>query len=316
MTLVSIILTVFERTEFLSQSVESILNQTYPNFEIIIADDSNSKKIQTICQSFENNKIKYIGNIKTLGVALNIKNAISICNGKYISILNDDDYRDPMFLEKLVTILTKHNHIDIIFSDHWIVDQNGNIIKNLTETICQKHGRMNLKNGIVNDLRKLVLVYNGLPIAMSSIIRKSCINLSKFNFDMGGSYDLWISYILAKENVNAWYVSERLSYYRIHEKMETQKKSINKSTPKIHILNEALNWFPEYKNLLLERKSKLYYDIGKDYIFFGKNKEAFSFLKISIKINYNLKAFLLLFYSYLPSKITILINSKFYKQIQ
>lgn len=315
MTLVSIILTVFERTEFLSQSIESILNQTYPNFEIIIADDSNSTKIQAICQRFENNKIKYIGNIKTLGVALNIKNAISICNGKYISILNDDDYRDHMFLEKLVTILTNHNRIDIIFSDHWIVDENGNIIKNLTETICQKHGRINLKNGIVNDLRKLVLEYNGLPIAMSSIIRKSCIDLSKFNFEMGGSYDLWISYILAKENVNAWYVSERLSYYRIHDKMETKKKSLNKSTPKIHILNEALNWFPEYKKLLLERKAKLYYDIGKDYIFFGRNKEAFSYFKTSIQLSYNIKAFLLLVYSLLPSKITLQINNQFYRQI-
>lgn len=315
MTLVSIILTVFERTEFLSQSIESILNQTYPNFEIIIADDSNSAKIQTICKSFESKQIKYIGNTETLGVSFNIKKAISICTGEYISILNDDDYRDPMFLEKLVTILTKHNRIDIIFSDHWIVDENGNIIKKLTETICQKHGRKNLKNGIVNDLRKFVLIHNGLPIAMSSIIRKSCIDLSKFNIDIGGSYDLWISYLLAKENVNAWYVSERLSYYRIHEKMETQKKSINKSTPKIHILNEALNWFPEYKNLLLERKSKLCYDIGKDYIFFGRNKEAFSYFTASIKINYNIKAFLLLIYSFLPSKITILINKQFYKHI-
>lgn len=313
--MVSIILTVFERSEFLYESINSILNQTYQNFEIIIADDSNSTKIQSICQSFNSNQIKYIGNKDTLGVAFNIKNAISICNGEYISILNDDDYRDPMFLDKLVTILSQHNHIDIIFSEHWIVDENGKIIEDLTETICKKHGRENLKNGIVNDLRKLVIVYNGLPIAMSSIIRKSCIDLSKLNFDIGGSYDLWISYILAKENVNAWYVSERLSYYRIHRKMETQKKSINKSIPKIHILNEALNWFPEFKNLLLERKSKLYYDIGKDYIFFGRNKEAYSYFKTSIQLSHNLKAFMLLIYSLLPTKITLQINKQFYKQI-
>lgn len=312
---VSIILTVFERSEFLVQCISSVLNQTYHNFEIIIADDSNSSKIQAICKSFESKQIKYIGNTETLGVTFNIKKAISICTGEYISILNDDDYRDVMFLEKLVTILTNHIHIDIIFSDHWIVDENGTTIKNLTETICQKHGRKNLKNGIVNDLRKLVVIHNGLPIAMSSIIRKSCIDPSKFIIDIGGSYDLWISYFLAKENVNAWYVSERLSYYRIHDKMETQKKSINKSTPKIHILNEALNWFPEYKYLLLKRKSKLLYDIGKDCIFFGKNKEAFSYFKTSIQLNYNLKAFVLLIYSLLPSKITLQINNQFYKQI-
>lgn len=311
---ISVILTVYNRTEFLHQSIESIINQTYTNFELIIADDSNLFEIAEICKSFDNSKIIYEGNKENLGVFENLKNAISISHGDYISILNDDDYRDSMFLEKLVKILESNNTIDIIFSEHWVVDKNGKILESLTEETCLKHGRKNLKNGIVEDIKSLVIEYNGIPLAMSSIIKKASLELDKINIEVSGSYDLWISYLLASQNAIAWYVSEKLSYYRVHEKMETKKKAIDKSNHKINMISEALKMFPEYKNLFLKRKSYFYYLTGKDYLLFGKNKEAFYNFKSAIFIHFTVKSLLLLLYSCFPSMITMFFIRKIIHQ--
>lgn len=302
---ISVILTVYNRTEFLHQSIESIINQTYTNFELIIADDSNLFEIAEICKSFDNSKIIYEGNKENLGVFENLKNAISISHGDYISILNDDDYRDSMFLEKLVKILESNNTIDIIFSEHWLVDKKGKILESLTEETCSKHGRKNLNDGIVEDVKNLVIEYNGIPLAMSSIVKKKSLELNKINIEVSGSYDLWISYLLANQNAIAWFVSERLSYYRVHEKMETQRKAFDKNIHKINIVNEALKMFPEYKNLFLKRKSYLYYLVGKDHLLFGKNKEAFYYFKNSIFINFKAKPILALIFSSFPSMITL-----------
>jgi glycosyltransferase involved in cell wall biosynthesis len=130
---VSVALTVFERENFLRQAIRSVLAQTSPGFEIIVADDSNKWSIDEICRSFgPEPRLKYRGTVKTLGVALNVRSAIQQAEGKYIAILNDDDSWEPAFLEKLVSALEEDPKRVLAFSDHWIMRGDG--VRDAAET--------------------------------------------------------------------------------------------------------------------------------------------------------------------------------------
>lgn len=96
---VSVIVTVFHRTEFLHKALQSALNQTFQDFEILVTDDSRSAKIRAIADSFGSDKIRYRANAETLGVALNLRAAVAEAGGRYIAVLNDDDSWEPSFRE-------------------------------------------------------------------------------------------------------------------------------------------------------------------------------------------------------------------------
>src|SRR5258708_7238351 len=126
--LVSVILTVFEREEFLQSAIEGALAQTFLNYEIIVTDDSNRASLRQICESFQaGDRLRYRSNLKQLGAPLNIRAAIEEAKGKYVAILNDDDYWEPTFLEKLAAPLEESPDRVIAFSDHWIVRDDGRV---------------------------------------------------------------------------------------------------------------------------------------------------------------------------------------------
>jgi glycosyltransferase involved in cell wall biosynthesis len=89
--LVSVVVTVYNRIRFLRFALQSILEQTFRSFEIIVTDDANSPETRSICDSFRQLKIRYRFNASPLGVAQNLRVAISQTRGRYIAILNDDD---------------------------------------------------------------------------------------------------------------------------------------------------------------------------------------------------------------------------------
>src|SRR5207245_1619072 len=106
---------------------QSVLEQTFRSFEIIVADDSNHSEIKSICDSLHQPKIRYRGNSFPVGVALNVRTAVSEAGGKYVAILNDDDTWEPDFLDLLVTPLENSSERVLAFADHWIMLSDGQI---------------------------------------------------------------------------------------------------------------------------------------------------------------------------------------------
>lgn len=97
--LVSVVVATFRRDNSLKVALESIINQTYDNIEIILVDDNAniewSKKVNDIVQILNNNKIKLITNEENLGSAESRNKGIMACNGSFITFLDDDDIYLP-----------------------------------------------------------------------------------------------------------------------------------------------------------------------------------------------------------------------------
>lgn len=275
--LVSIILTVFKRETFLRQAIASALVQTFSNYEIIVTDDSNKDSIRKICESFlADERLRYRSHVKNLGVPLNIRAAIQEAKGKYIAILNDDDFWEPTFLEKLVAPLEENSERVIAFSDHWIVRDDGKVDEVETETNTARYGRKALSRGEIPDPAGFVLKLNGVPLAMASLFRKDALDPALLTNAVVGAYDFWIACVLAASGRAFYYVPERLTNYRLHGGMETARRAPDKNLPMLYISEQLLvrNWFPNRKKFLEQRLAEAYFRNGRDLLWFNQTIQA------------------------------------------
>lgn len=300
---VSVIVTVFHRTEFLHQALQSALNQTFQDFEILVTDDSRSAKIRAIADSFGSDKIRYRANAETLGVALNLRAAVAEAGGRYIAVLNDDDNWEPSFLEKLVSPLEADARRVLAFSDHWLVNGDGEIQFPETDANSRHFGRATVRAGEVSDLTDLVLVHNGVPLAMAAVFRADAVDWARVVEEVSGAYDYWISLLLAASGGKAWYVAQRLTRYRVHAAMETGRRAPDKHQHLVYIYRTLLETgaFPHRAMLLRRRLAEALCAVGKDNLLFDHARAARMYLRRSLGVAFKPRTLIFLCLSCCPT---------------
>jgi spore maturation protein CgeD len=133
---VSIILTSYNNPKYLRRAIDSVLNQTYDNFELILADDNSSdKEVIEIINDYLNHpkvivfisQIKEEDRLKTARYATQINTGvINFSSGEYLMYLADDDYFYPTMLEKMMSFVDKTNY-DVVFCAQHVKDTDDNI---------------------------------------------------------------------------------------------------------------------------------------------------------------------------------------------
>ncbi len=121
--LVSIGMTTCNRAQFLPQTIECFLSQTYRHFELVICDDASHDNTQAICEAYatKDQRIRYIRNETNQGYINNIGLLVSEAKGSYFLWAHDDDWWDPLFIEHLVSALDTHEGYNVAmcgFRDH------------------------------------------------------------------------------------------------------------------------------------------------------------------------------------------------------
>ncbi|MFM2061632.1 MAG: hypothetical protein RLZZ507_1302 [Cyanobacteriota bacterium] len=305
--LVTIIVTVFKRVEFLREAIESVLAQTFDSYEIIVTDDADSEAAKTICESVSRpDRVRYRSNQRRLGVALNIRVAILEARGKYVAILNDDDYWEPNFLLRLVLPLEQDSGRILAFSDHWIMLQDGKIDMQQTDRNTKIFKRDKLAEGELRNTTYLAL-NKTIPLVQSAVFRKEFLNTDLLVSDVSGAYDFWISCLLAVSGQPFYYVAERLTRYRIHPQMETLRPSADKFEPEVFIYRSLLaaNYFPEWQKFIEQQLAYMLYRCGRARLEFNDIQQARQLFKESLRLFLSWKAFLRLSITYLPRQIRL-----------
>lgn len=130
---VSIGLPVYNGENFLKEAVESLLAQTYDNFELIISDNSSTDHTEEISRYFaaKDSRIRYIRNEINLGAAKNYNQLVDMAVGQYFKWAAHDDICAPVFLEKCLAILQAEPDVVLAHSLCKQIDENGDIIKPL-----------------------------------------------------------------------------------------------------------------------------------------------------------------------------------------
>ncbi len=139
MAKVSVIIPSYNHEKFVGYALESVLNQTYQDFEIIITDDHSRDGTVKEIKKYSDARIRLLRFKENQGVSAAINNCLKHCRGKYIAHLNSDDAFFPDKLEKQVKYLDAHPKIGAVFSQAQLIDENNVDIPDLSHF----HGSMN-----------------------------------------------------------------------------------------------------------------------------------------------------------------------------
>lgn len=122
--LVSIIMPSYNTARYIKESIESVIKQTYKNWELIIVDDYSTDNTDSVVESMKDSRIKYIKNEKNLGAAASRNRALREAKGRWIAFLDSDDLWHREKLEKQIAFMEK-NHIAFSYTNYEIIDENG-----------------------------------------------------------------------------------------------------------------------------------------------------------------------------------------------
>lgn len=127
--LVTVAIPTYNGEKFIAEAIESVLGQTFTNFELVVVDNASTDKTAKIVCSFSDPRIKYFRNKRNIGMIKNWNRAVKLSQGKYLLILGDDDKLKPKFLEKSVVVHQKYPSLGFTFTHCNKMDEKGNFIR-------------------------------------------------------------------------------------------------------------------------------------------------------------------------------------------
>ncbi len=216
MTRVSIQMCTYNRAKYIEQAIESVFDQTFQDWELIVLDDASTDNTEEIIKKYtdKDNRVKYFKNNLNIGISKNRNKSLSLSNGEYVAVLDSDDYWiDKNKLEKQVDFLDKH-------PDYCLVGTH--FIKFDKESVFTKFKKKQypLNNFI---LRKVLLLTNLFCHSATMYRRKEVINIGGYDnsLPIWEDYDLWlrIGILFKFANLNMYG-----TMYRVHKQQSNKDK--------------------------------------------------------------------------------------------
>ena len=123
--LVSVVIPTYNSAQYLPQTIESVLSQSWQNFEIIIVDDGSTDNTQEVVGAFNSNKIRYIRQENSGGPSRPRNVGIHHARGKYISLLDSDDLMSRNKLAEAVSFLERYSDLGLVFANFEVCNERG-----------------------------------------------------------------------------------------------------------------------------------------------------------------------------------------------
>lgn len=200
--LVSVLMTVFNSEQFIREAIDSLLQQTYENIEIIIVNDGSTDTTCEIIESYKDNRIVYKDNGKNIGIVKSRNLAIETAKGKYLATLDSDDISMPDRIREQVEFMEAHADFGMCGTYYHIIDGEG---KTLTDVRFPD-----------NDIDVKTHFIAGNCFCHSSVMVRSGITDAMFfseAFPMAEDFELW--YRISKKT-KVRNIPSFLTKYRMH----------------------------------------------------------------------------------------------------
>ena len=244
--LISIIVPNYNHAVFLEQRLDSIFNQTFQDFEVILLDDcSSDNSIELLNTYAKNEKVSHlILNKENSGSPFKQwKKGIDLAKGKYIWIAESDDYCELTFLDKILKQFEKYPFIGLCYCQTLDVDNVGRPILNRIN-YTKEFSPNNWNNDfVINGLefiKNYLIVKNVIPNASAVVYKKALIKQSDFtsdliNMSMCGDWFFWIKIC---QGVSISFTTSTCNYFRNH--FQSSRSHNNISIKKTRILEEKV----------------------------------------------------------------------------
>ncbi|BAY61311.1 glycosyl transferase family protein [Calothrix brevissima NIES-22] len=254
MSKISICIPTFNRVNLLPYAIESVMQQSYQDFELIICDDGSSDGTPNLMSQYTDKRIKYIRHHQNIGKSNNMRSGFNAAMGEYFIKFDDDDRLTPDFLAHTVTIIEQDSSLDFVGTDHWIIDINNVRNDELTQENSRRWGRSKLSAGVVDNLLEVVFIYQSFQVG-ATLFRLQTLQEVGFmlpNMQNCEDNDLFVRLALAGKK--GYYLPELLMEYRYH----AEQQGINRAIP---YLFDKIRYLESYKfeseKLEIIRKTRL-----------------------------------------------------------
>lgn len=264
--LISVIVPVYNVEKYLKRCVESLINQTYNDLEIVIVDDGSTDGSSAICDSYakKDSRIKVIHK-QNGGLADACNTGLKVASGDYIGFVDSDDYVHKDMYKILMEGLKKHG-ADVAFCGFERIYEdepcNDEIIDDYTCEI--------LSTDIIYSMWHTF----DINVKCNKIIKKEI--LDKIHYPIGKiNEDEYVKPVLYENANKVLFIDKKFYYYQQRDTSITKRKFYPQKMDKLDAINESIKWFKE-KNIekYLNAEVKYYWDYFLDYykqcMFYGK----------------------------------------------
>ena len=254
--LISIALATFNGESFLREQINSIINQDYSNFELVISDDGSTDNTLDILLEYAQNdrRIKISENPNPRGFKYNFERAILMCSGDIIFLCDQDDFWYKNKISEHLKIYNSDNKIAWIFNDFNSVDKNNNFLGRSVNISPGYFKGINLLNRIGG---RCVI---GCTTSYKSIFLKNIFPID----DLSPSHDSWIQLFFSSKK--HYFIDKVLQNYRQHDNNVFGFRRDNNIKDRYLI------------NLDIIRSAKYTNNISKNKIFSFKRRSLFKFI--------------------------------------
>jgi glycosyltransferase involved in cell wall biosynthesis len=251
---VSVGLPVYNGERYLSEALDSLIAQTFDNFELIICDNASTDQTEQICRSYldGDKRIRYFRNETNLGAAKNYRRTFELSSGQYFRWANHDDLSGPEFLARCVEVLDREPSVILTYPKTKLIDERG-------QAISEYQDGLNLQSPKASDRFSQLFQRLGLCNAVYGLIRSEVLKRTA----LIGPYIASDGPLLAELTLYGkfWEVPEFLFYRRLHPGAWSSCKDVSKQLefydPKIKHRIAMTNWRHLWANFRAVKRAPL-----------------------------------------------------------
>ena len=251
--LVSIMMPAYNAERYIAQAIESVFEQTYQNWELIIVNDGSVDKTPIIAQKYTDPRIHVIHQIN--GGESNARNtAMRHMRGEFIAFLDADDAFMKNHLELGLAYLNAHKEYDGVYSDGYHCDSEGNRMQSLSS-----NRRGPFEGSVFEEIARASDVF-GPPVCV--IIRRSLVTLYHLEYDpeivIGPDWDFFIQYA---ELGNFGYIKDYTCLYRVHQTNITLRTKVDMRRRSLARCREKAIKLDAFPQLSEDTRTAIFYDL-------------------------------------------------------
>lgn len=272
---ISIMMPAYNAEEYISDAIDSVLAQTYPNWELIIVNDGSIDKTGEIISGYQDPRIRIIYQ-ENAGEATARNTALDNIKSAWIAFLDADDKFMPDHLEKTINFAQQHPEFDGVYTDGFHIDPHGNPLQSLSS-----RRRGPFEGWIFEQLVRASDVF-GPPLCV--ILQKDIVVKHKLRFDprivIGPDWDFFTRY---SEHAKFGYLDRHTCLYRVHFTNITVQTGMQKRRQSLAICREKAINLSSFEKCSMDTRSYVFYDLLINLLFDLPEQQAIILEKPAFK---------------------------------
>lgn len=284
--MISVIIPLYNKEDYISTSIKSIFKQSYNDYEIIVVNDGSTDKSVNIVKAFNDRRIRII-NQENAGVSAARNKGIEEAKGEYIAFLDADDVWNEDYLATLMELVENYPQCDVFATNYEFCDANGKRIKTIIRGI-----QFQEKTGVLNNYFEVASKSHPPICSISIMIRTNAIrSIGGFPIGIKSGEDLLTWARLAVKYKIA-YSKKACSIYNIPNTSSFAKPSRKPQQPDIvgmelkqlYLNNKNIKGLKEYVGLWHKMRASIYSRLGMSMSCFREIKQALKYNPYNLKL--------------------------------